>query len=158
MRAPYHVYLNRMMNVDFFRTLSDGIWGNFGWLEQQLPHWALDWLWWVTLATAILVLVAVVRPRGSHRSLMILLLAYFLSCAFVVFAFDIVVWRTQGTTALQSRYFLPAIPAVVVAAMVGLQSLVGPRRLANLAPAVAAFSVAINLVAVETLWGRFYVA
>ncbi|HEY8740870.1 MAG TPA: DUF2142 domain-containing protein [Candidatus Dormibacteraeota bacterium] len=143
-------------NAGYLHRIFDSFWGDFGWLEQKLPAGVLFALGVVFVLATTLALVGLWRMR-SRRAGIFLASLVIANVAFLLY-FDTRLWSAQGGLSLQGRYLLPVLPAMVILPVIGLRTITTTRLRSLLAPALVAAAIALDIVALATLWGRYYVA
>ena len=146
-----------------WRRLFVSFWGRFGWGELALPAGVNGTLAAVGVLVVVLWLAALLRGEPAPRSTMLGLVAIPVSAMAAVLLYDFHVWAVSAVFVGQGRYLLPALPAAVIAALAGLQGAGGLaplRRLSQrLVPvAVVTGALALNVVGLEVVWSRLYLA
>jgi hypothetical protein len=127
------------LHVDFtpsVRPLIDQTVGKFGWLDVQLPAWAID-AWCVAVVVGVIAALLIMPVR--QRLVLLLLL---LSLPWLASVYDAYL-RASGGMGLQGRYMLPLTVGVPV-----LAASVGPWKGRNAAVAARIAGVSTITVAV----------
>jgi hypothetical protein len=141
-------------HLSYYRGILAELWGQFGWVEVPLPSPVQLVLVGVTLL--MLGLGALALLRAGSRSALMVATVYAALCLVSVVAFDVITWHNQGSTSLQGRYLLPALPVLVIGALAGGRALLGPRRGWLMVWVPVAGMLSLNLGALDLLWRRFY--
>jgi hypothetical protein len=132
--------------------------GYFGWLDLSMAPAVLYALTLVIVAGLLLAVFALVRPRSATRAAMGVCFAFVVLAVATAVLFDVNGYVSVGQLLTQGRYILPALPALAILLVAGLDTVI-PKRLSwALAPAVVSAALCLNLAGLATLWGAFYVA
>jgi 4-amino-4-deoxy-L-arabinose transferase-like glycosyltransferase len=143
----------------FRQAYVERLYGTLAQLEVVLPRGVADWLWWITLAGLVALVVALVRQWASVRRESELAWVLLLAIFTLLLGLHLVAYRamlgTPSDPILTARYVLPLLPLFGVAIALIAKAL--PRPAAGaFAGLVLAGGVALQLGSIGLLVGRFY--
>jgi hypothetical protein len=159
---PRLSFMNPKIGPDdygFRQAYVERLYGTLAQLEVVLPRGVADWLWWITLAGLVALVVALIRQwrsvqRQSELAWVLLLAIFTLLLGLHLAAYRSMVGAPLDPI-LTARYVLPLLPLFGVAIALIAKAL--PRRAAGaFAGFVLAGGVALQLGSIGLLVTRFY--
>jgi 4-amino-4-deoxy-L-arabinose transferase-like glycosyltransferase len=160
-KAAISAYVSAVLahQAHYYTSLIESFWGTFGWFETSLPRVLIVILRWLTVGT-LLVAAGVNLTRGSPaiRRSTLLAISFVVATAAELVIFDIQYWISHGFLSLQGRYLLPLLPAFALIWLGAVQTIASRARLGSVAVVAVGAMIALNVVSLEVLWSRNYVA
>lgn len=102
-------------------------WGNFGWLDSEIPSWAVSIAHWIEIAAILGIIIYFIFPKKipeflPKRKFVVLLIGLFICLEFIIRFADWIYFNSSGEVQLGTpgRYFLPVIFAQFSLIIIGL--------------------------------------